>query len=339
MTAPRRQPRPGRATIYAVAEEAGVSIATVSRVLSSPDKVSQRTRDRVLAVIDRLHYVPHGAARSLAARAHEAYGLVLPELRGPYYAELLTGFESAAAERGASVVVLLTLDKPTADVAVRRLAGRVDAMALMGGAKVDPSTVAAIGSKVPVVQLAGADLDGVENYSTESTDSARELTEHLLVDHGRRQLLFVGSPADAPDVRRRYEGFVEAHAALGREAAPPVAADLSESAGQEIARAFVAGELSADGLVCANDELALAVMHGLAQAGVDVPTDVAVTGWDDWMAARYVAPGLTTVRQPVRDLGRLVGERLGGVLADPETPEPSNWLPTSVVLRRSCGCP
>lgn len=335
--------RPGRrrsssATIYAVAQEAGVSIATVSRVLSNPERVAARTRERVLAVIDELDYVPHGAARSLAARTHEAYGLVLPELRGPYYPELLTGFESAAAERGASVVLLLTLDKPSPDVAVRRLAGRVDAVALMGGAGVDPATVRAVGAKVPVVQLAGRQVEGVETFGTESTRSARALTDHLLTDHGRRRLRFVGSPGLASDVRHRYEGFVEAHVALGLPAPAPLDADLSEAAGEQVAEAFAAGELEADGLVCANDELALAVQHWLVERGVDVPGEVAVTGWDDWMAARYVTPGLTTVRQPVRELGRLGAHRLAEVLADADAPEPDPWLATEVVLRQSCGC-
>ncbi|MFK5647197.1 LacI family DNA-binding transcriptional regulator [Ornithinimicrobium sp. LYQ121] len=338
MTSPPRPRRPGPATIYAVAEEAGVSIATVSRVLSNPDRVAPGTRERVLAVIDELNYVPHGAARSLAARTHEAYGLVLPELRGPYYAELITGFESAAAERGASVLMLLTHDKQEPDLAVRRLAGRVDAIALMGGAGVTPSTVAAIGGKVPLVQLAGHEVEGVENFSTESTQSARSLTTHLLVDHGRRQLLFVGSPEGSPDVRRRYDGFVQAHADQGLEAADPVDVDLRETGGQDVARSFARGTLTADGLVCANDELALAVMRGLVEAGLDVPGQVAVTGWDDWMAARYVTPGLTSVRQPVRELGRLGAERLSGVLADPDAPEPDHRLSTSVVLRGSCGC-
>jgi LacI family transcriptional regulator len=338
MTSPSSPGASRRPTIYAVAQQAGVSIATVSRVLSDPGRVSAGTRERVLDVIDQLNYVPHGAARSLAARSHEAYGLVLPELRGPYYAELLTGFESAVAELGASVVVLLTLDKADPDLAVRRLAGRVDALALMGGAGVSTHTVTALRSKLPVVQLAGLEVPGVETYTSESTDSARQLTTHLLADHGRRRLLFVGSTQDAPDVRRRHDGFVEAHVEQGLQAVEPVPVALSERAGQEVADALVRGDLLADGLVCANDELALAVIHALSAAGVDVPAQVAVTGWDDHMASRYVTPGLTTVRQPVRDLARLVAHRLGDLLEDPDSPEPAHLLPTTVVTRRSCGC-
>ncbi|MGM0385526.1 MAG: LacI family DNA-binding transcriptional regulator [Actinomycetota bacterium] len=336
MTIPPRKGRPRHATIYSVAAQAGVSIATVSRVLSSPDKVAERTRDRVMAAIDELNYVQHGAARSLAFRSHEAYGLVVPELSGPYYADILSGFESAAAERGAGVYVQLTRDKPRSDLAVRRLAGRVDAMAIMGGSCVAASTVTALSHKLPVIQFAGVEVDGIETYGIESRTSARTLTEHLLVDHGRRNLRFVGSPDGAPDVQRRYEGFVDAHIAHDLEAAPPVTARLCEEEGQVVARTFAAGDLSADGLLCANDELALSVMSGLKDAGIDVPGSVAVTGWDDQPAAKYV--GLTTVRQSVRALGRLVAERLGEVLEDPSSPGRERWLPTRVVLRHSCGC-
>ncbi|GAA5165777.1 LacI family DNA-binding transcriptional regulator [Ornithinimicrobium tianjinense] len=334
-------PPPGgtRATIYEVAEAAGVSIATVSRMLSSPDKVSPRTREKVQQAIDVLNYVPHGAARSLAARQQEAYGLVLPELTGPYYPELLTGFESAAAERGASVVLLLTRDKPGVELALRRLAGRVDAVALMGGVHVPASVVADVARKVPVVGVAVAHLgSGVESFSTDNVDSARELTTHLISTHGLRRLVFVGATDTVPDAQGRYEGFVQAHRDAGLKAPPPVSAELSEEGGLRVADMVTTGVLSADGLVCANDELALALVRELPRAGIEVPGRLAVTGWDDQMAARYVTPALTTVRQPVRDLGQAAASRIHELLADPGSAPPDHRLATSVVIRRSCGC-
>lgn len=333
------RPRGGsRATIYQVAEAADVSIATVSRMLSSPDKVSPRTREKVQQAIDLLNYVPHGAARSLAARHQEAYGLVLPELAGPYYPELLTGFESAAAERGASVVLLLTKDKESVELALRRLAGRVDAVALMGGVHVSPGAISAVARKIPVVGVAVAHLEGVETFSTENLESARELTSHLLQVHGHRRLVFVGDTATVPDARGRYEGFVAAHRDAGLRATLPVAAELSEEGGKRVADMVSQGVLSADGLVCANDELALALLRGLSEAGIDVPGQLAVTGWDDQMAARYVTPALTTVHQPVRQLGESAARRIHELLAGSGSPPPEHRLATSLVLRRSCGC-
>ncbi|AQP49936.1 LacI family DNA-binding transcriptional regulator [Tessaracoccus flavescens] len=325
-----------RHTIYEVAAAAGVSIATVSRVLTKPDVVSPATREKVMLAVEELSYVPTGAARSLAARSNEAFGLALPELGGPYYAELLSGFEAAAAERGASVMVVLTRGKAHADKAVRRLAGRVDALAVMGGVEISESTLETLRRKVPLVVIAGGATE--ESFSTENVASARELTGHLLDEHSRTALRFVGDPERAPDVDERHRGFVAAHADRGLEPAPPIRCETLESEGERIADAVLACELAADALVCANDELALALQRTLMRGGLSVPEDVSVTGWDDMMAARYVTPGLTTVRQPVRELGALVVQRIEQLLGGDGASTLERRLPTTVVLRQSCGC-
>lgn len=327
-----------RPTIYSVADRAGVSIATVSRVLRRPGEVRAATRDKVLAVVDELGYVPDGAARSLAVKSHEAHGLVLPELGGPYYADLLTGYEQGAAEGGASVVVLLTEGKDDLDLLVRRLAGRVDGMVLMGAVPVSPSTVAAVRAKLPVLGLANSHEESVESFSTENLRSAQALTTHLIEVHGRRALRFVGSPEFADDVQERYAGFVAAHEAAGLAAAEPVPATFREDGGPRVVSLLVDGGLEADGVVCANDELALSVMRGLLAAGVRVPEQMSVTGWDDVMAARYVTPGLTTVSQPVRELGREVAVRMRALLEDRDSAPEQHVLPTRPVIRQSCGC-
>ncbi|MBB2986626.1 LacI family DNA-binding transcriptional regulator [Terracoccus luteus] len=331
---------PPGATIYSVAERAGVSIATVSRVIQRPEVVSGATRQRVLDAIDELHYVPLGAARSLAVRHHEAHGLVLPELAGPYFAELLVGFEERAAELGQSVVLLLADTKRDVDRAVRQLSTRVDGLAVFAST-VSAETVSRVRQgRKPVVTVAGgvaaAGL-GTESISAENASSARELTEHVLA-HGRRRVLFVGDPDLSSDTAARHDGFVAAHRARRRRPAPPVRIAFRENDGTEFAERLLAGEFTADALVCANDELALSVMTHLQDAGRDVPGDVAVVGWDDVMTARYVRPGLTTVRQPVADLGRLAAERLHH-LVDGDDPADEPWvLPTRLVLRGSCGC-
>ncbi|ANS79166.1 transcriptional regulator, LacI family [Serinicoccus hydrothermalis] len=331
--------RTRRPTIYSVADRAQVSIATVSRVLRRPGEVRPATRDKVLQVVEELGYVPDGAARSLAVKSHEAHGLVLPELGGPYYADLLTGYEQGAAEGGASVVVLLTDGKEDVDLLVRRLAGRVDGIVLMGAVQVSSATVSSVRGKLPVLALANSHEESVESFATENVRSAQELTTHLLDVHGRRRLRFVGSPDTADDVEDRYAGFVAAHEAAGLEAAPPVAAIFREEEGPRVASLLLEGGLEADGLVCANDELALAVMRHLLAAGVDVPGEVSITGWDDVMAARYVTPGLTTVSQPVRELGRQVAVRMRALLEDRSSAPEQHVLPTSPVIRQSCGCP
>ncbi len=332
--APQRATGP---TIYSVADLAGVSIATVSRVLQGSNAVSPASRQKVLDAVDQLDYVPVGAARSLAVRHHEALGLVLPELSGPYYAELLMGFESRAAELGHSVILLLAEGKDDLPRAVRQLTTRVDALAVLGGTAMAPAMAKVLRGKKPVVVIAGSAADDIENVMAESRRSAEQLTLHVL-DHGRSRLLFVGDPGVAPDIAGRYAGFVAAHVSRGLDAAEPVRVAYRESAGPEVAEAILAGTLVTDALVCANDELALSIMACLLDAGREVPGDLAVVGWDDVMTARYVRPGLTTVRQPVRDLGSLAAGRLHERLAgDPADPD-DHVLPTELVFRQSCGC-
>jgi LacI family transcriptional regulator len=326
------------ATIYSVAERAGVSIATVSRVLQGSTGVSDKTRAKVLAAVEELNYVPLGAARSLAVRQHEAVGLVLPELTGPYYAELLLGFETRAAELGQSVLVLLSEGKRDLPQAVRQLATRVDGLAMLGSAAIPDPVVHALHGWKPVVVIAGDDAPDVEAVGAENEGSAQELTAHL-IDHGRRRLLFIGDPDFAPDFRDRYSGFVAAHRAKGRPAAEPVRIMFREADGAAFAQRLLAGEFEADALVCANDELALSIVTTLQDGGLAVPDDIAVVGWDDVMTARYIRPALTTVRQPVRELGALVAERLHERVAGLPHREGRQVLPTRVVLRSSCGCP
>ena len=325
-------PESSAVTIYAVAEHARVSIATVSRVLQGSTLVAESTRQRVLDAVRELDYLPSGAARSLAERRHHTLGLVLPELGGPYYAELLAGFETRAAELRQGVMLVIAGDSSPGD-AVLSLATRVDGIAFLGG---DVERVTRSTKKV--VLIAGDARPDVEVISTENHDGARRLTEHLF-SHGHGRLLFVGDPGAAHDVRERYEGFVAAHLDRGLEAREPVLAPFRESDGLQVAERIIDGEIDADALVCGNDELALAIMARLMKAGIDVPVDIAVVGWDDVMTARYVRPGLTTVRQPVRAVGALAAERLFHLVSGTATDVEQHVLPTEVVIRGSCGCP
>lgn len=335
---PKGAGRDGSPTVYSVAEAAGVSIATVSRVLHSPERTSPETRRQVLAAIAELNYVQRSSARSLAVGRHEAHGLILPTLDGPYFTELVVGYESAAAELGQSVVLTLVGGDVDLAGAARRLATRVDGLVVFGGSELPTSAVAALAERMPVILVAGdAPQPEIEAISTENVTSAVELTTHLF-DHGRRQLLFVGDHG-ARDVRDRWQGFVRAHQVRwGADPADAVRVDCTESGGRRFADEFLAGRHLADGLVCANDELALAVMDRLLRHGVHIPTDLAVVGWDNIMASRYIQPGLTTVSQPVHELGALVANRLHARISGAPVNSQQALLPTSVVLRSSCGC-
>ncbi len=325
------------ATIYAVAERAGVSIASVSRVLRGGKPTSPEVREKVLRAAEELAYLPQTAARSLAVRRSEAHGVVLGDLGGPYYTELMLGYQSVAARHGQSVVVRLLAADDRPEDAIRELAGRVDGITIAGPDVSDP-TIAALARSLPIVLIGRDPVPGCCSLTTENTATATALTRHL-IDHGRRRLLFVGEPVGSHDVTARYRGFRTALADAGLEDPGPLRVAQTEASGRSVIADRADRWRAADALVCANDELALAIQDSLLRRGVAVGDDIAVTGWDDVRTARYVRPGLTTVAQPVHRLGALaaqwVHDRVGG---GPRTDE-STTLPTRPVYRQSCGCP
>jgi len=313
------------ATIYEVAQHAGVSIATVSRALRDSSLVTEQTRARVHAAAAELRFTPSRLGRSLAEGRHAANGIVFPDLVGPYYAEVVLGYEETAAELGASVLILATHGRD-AVAAVRDLAGRVDGLAIMGNTVAD-DVVAAI--TVPRVLIARPPVAGVDTVRTRNERTATGLATHLLA-HGHRRFVFLGDPATAPDVAGRYAGL---QAALPTPV-PVVPCDLHLDAGQAAARDVLRDP--PDAIVCANDEVALGVLLAAEAAGLDVPGDVAVTGWDDLLAARFA--GLTTVRQPMRELGAIAARWLHSrINEDDGPPARRRVLPTQLVVRRSCG--
>ena len=324
------------ATVYEVAARAGVSIATVSRTFSDSSKVAARTREAVLEAAQDLQYVPAAAARALAGRRTRALGAVLPHIDGHYYAQLLVGFEVAASELGLSVVLALASPDGVRSTAALDLLGRVDGVAFMAPSGADDAFVARVTGLRPTVTVARGQVEGAEAIHAENREPARELTAHLL-SHGRRRLGFVGRPEEGSDIAGRHRGCLEALRAEGLELVRLHEADPVEEAGREVAERILRGPLDVDALVCGNDELALAVVSRLVEGGVRVPEDVAVTGWDDTVAARYLTPGLTTVHQDVAELGALAARHLAARIDGEAALEPVT-VESRAVLRASCGC-
>ena len=334
----QRRTRGDNVTIRDVAREADVSIATVSRVLRGSEVVTDATRDRVLEVVDRLAFTPSRAARSLAERRHAANGIVFPDLSGPYFAEVVLGYEEVAAALGRSVLILSTHGRDAAPDMVLELATRVDGLVVLGRTVAD-DVVAEIRSRgVPVVLLARpalADAAGrlapADVVAADNHDSAHDLVAHLLAD-GHRDLVFAGNPDASPDVAMRWSA-VRTAATAGGAHVRLVRAGFGEDDGAPLLD-HLRGDGLPDALLCANDELALGVVEALRAAGIDVPGDVAVTGWDDVMAARYAR--LTTVRQPMRELGATAARLLDARISDPARPAVHRVLTTDLVVRGSC---
>jgi LacI family transcriptional regulator len=320
-------------TIRDVATRAGVSIATVSRALRDVDSVAPATRDRVVRAASDLEYVPSHLGRQLAQGRHAANGIVFPDLSGPYYAEVVLGYEAAAAELDRSVLILSTHGRPDADVLVTELAARCDGLVVLGRTVDDDLVQKLTRRGTPVVLVARTPLEDTDSVNAENRATASALGEHL-VGRGARDILFVGDPEVSPDVAERYESLCAAAESGGVAVGLAAIDDFSEDGGARAAREVLAG---ADGLPdaisCANDELALGLMLGLREAGVRVPDDTLVSGWDDVMAARYA--GLTTVRQPMRELGSRAARLLDELIHHTREEPAHEVLMTQLIVRSS----
>jgi LacI family transcriptional regulator len=328
-----------RPTIRDVAQHAGVSIATVSRALRDSGSVRQDTRARVLEAAQQLHFTPSRLGRQLAERRHAANGIVFPDLAGPYYAEVVLGYEAVAAERERSVLILSTHGRANAESMVADLATRCDGMVVMGRTVSDDVVERLASRGMPVVLLARPPIGEVDSVNADNRSSAVALGRHVLAQ-GARRVAFVGDPSASPDVQDRWSGLQEALAEAS--AAGEASLDLvrvsgfGEETGVAVARTALESRGTRplpDAFLCANDELALGLMDTLLAADVAVPDRVMVTGWDDVMAARYA--GLTTVRQPMRALGGTAARLLDELVTGARTEPRHELLPTELVTRAS----
>lgn len=337
-------------TVYEVADQAGVSTATVSRVIHGSSLVHPDTRDRVLAVIEDLGYVPDGSAQGLSRRRKDIIGLAALE-RGVtevgiektsplFMDELVHAVESVL--RGTDCSLLLTFG-PAGEPFQRRirsLSGKVDGL-LVAEEVMPPAQLRALARRIPVVAIAGRrDETELDVVAVDNTAGMRALAAHLIEDHGYRRLGFLAGPADSPDARERLEAFRRAVAEHpGCVLDPVLEGDFSEASGAAAARSLLALRPAPEVVACANDQMAIGVLLQVQESGAATRRAMAVTGFDDIYASRVVAPQLTTVGQPFRELGHRAAQRLRARIEDRELPAHTEILPTRCVIRASCGCP
>jgi LacI family transcriptional regulator len=313
-----------------------VSIATVSRVLSENPSVRAETRDRVLAAAEELGWRPSSLARSLAGEPSGVVGLVFPELIGHYAAQVVLGFEERAIAADGSVYVLATHGRARSGELVRDLAARTDGLVIMDRT-VDDALVEELSERgTRIVLFARPPVGPVPSVRAENRRASEELASHL-IGHGHRRLAFVGDPDAAPDLAERWAGFRAAHAAAGL--APPESPQrcgFTQDDGYRAASQVLDREPRPTAVVCATDELALGVYWLAGDRGLQLPADLAVTGWDDLAASRALNPPLTTVHQPIKRLGERAADLLYGLIDG--QPVGSEVLPSALVIRGSCGC-
>jgi LacI family transcriptional regulator len=340
------------ATIRDVAERAGVSVATVSRVLNGKEVVREETLRQVLDAARALHYVPNVAARSLSNRRSQTIGVVLPDVHGEFFSELIRGIDVAA--RNERYHVLVSGSHSDAGETLEVLAamrGRVDGLVLMAPMAPDVALAAlheSLPSGLPLVLLSSS-ADGRDAIAIDNYGGAREMVRHL-GGLGHRRIAFIQGPARNADAEERLRGFRDGLGELG--AAPAdlrrleLAGDFTEESGHAAARAALTLKPRPTALFAANDSMAVGALAALAEAGVEVPREMSVTGFDDIPIARYVAPPLTTIRVDIADLGRRAFALLLDAIRQPAAPAASSataarrdCLATNLVVRRSSCSP
>ncbi len=304
------------ATIRDVARAADVSVASVSRVLNGHDNVRAELRERVEAAAARLGYVPHAGARSLSLARSNAIGVVLPDLHGEFFSELLRGMDREASAQGLQLLLSNMHAEPARGVeALRTMRGRVDGMVVMAP-HIDPDQLFAhLPKGVPVVLVNCAPHHQPRpELRIDNVRGARAMVDHLVAT-GRRRILHLAGPIGNIDAEERVGGYRDGIAAAGLQPMIERGTFLEES-GISVAETLAREGSDVDAVFAANDMMAIGVLMGLRRAGVAVPDRIAVAGFDDVPLARLISPSLTTLRIDIADLGaraiaRLT-DRIGG---------------------------
>jgi LacI family transcriptional regulator len=333
-------------TIKDVAREAAVSVATVSRVYNDSANVRDDTRERVRRVGARLGYSPHGGARSLITRTTHTVGVLLPDLYGEFFSELIRGIDQTVQAHGYHLLVASSHDAPVEiEAALRSMRGRVDGLIVMSPTMDAQKAVRHLAHHFPVVLLnctvrRGAENDGAEldAITIANFQGARAMVRHLAQLGHRRIAIIGGSPRNF-DAAERLRGYRAAlrEAALERVPEWEVHGDFGERSGHQAARALLRLEPCPSAIFAANDAMAIGALSALREAKVRVPQDVAVVGFDDIPMARYMNPPLTTVHVDIGDLGQRATQRLIGRLNGTVTNARQQTVSASLVVRSSCG--
>jgi LacI family transcriptional regulator len=326
------------ATIKDVARAAGVSVATVSRALNGAENVLPHTRQRIVDIARELRYAPSGAARSLITRKTDTIGALLPDLHGEFFSELIRGIDQAARARGLHLLLSSSHDDATeAAAALRAMNGRVDGLIVMSPHADDDFLSQNLPPNLPAVLLnSGLQRPAQRVFAIDNFGGARAMTEHLVAS-GRQRIAFLGGPAANFEARERERGY---RAGLPAGMTPwLLEGDFSEAGGQRAAAQLLALPAAErpDAVFAANDIMAIGLLGTLVAAGLRVPDDIALAGFDDIPIARYVSPALTTIHVPIADLGIDALEALADRLESHETDTTTTVMPVRLVVRRSCG--
>jgi len=325
------------ATVHEVARVAGVSAATVSRLLNGTAKVSDDKRQAIEQAIERLNYKPNVLAQNLKTGSSRTIGILTQSLASGYFADAMAGVDEAL--QGTGYAPLIVSGHWHADEEAERIelliARRVDGLVILSG-NLEDEQILALSEQVPIVAF-GRDLQGPRTYGfcLDNYRGACDAVEHL-VEHGHRDIAFIAGPSDHRDALARLAGYRDT---LARHGIKPqrklvLPGDFSESGGLQAVERLLASGQRFTAIFAANDLTAYGARLALFRRGIAVPDEVSVVGFDDLHSSMYTTPPLTTVRQPLFDVGQRLGRAILRMIRQQplelEVPEPTLVVRESV---------
>ena len=337
-------PKKQQPTISDVAQKAGVSIATVSRVINGTTSVAAETEQRVRDAINELAFVPRAAARVLASNRTETLGLLLPEIGGAFFSPLLRGIEAEAQAAGFDLLIHATSHIPHAStpVAHRPLGEHNTDGLIVFTQSIDEKELSRLHAlNFPLVllyQTSPSSLD-IPSVTIENKSGAQLIVEHLIQVHSCRRIVFLRGPDGNEDSEWRERGYRETLETHGIPFDPSLVTvgGFNEEDAQVAMQKLLMDGVEFDAVFGGDDDTAAGVISALTQVGKRIPQDVAVAGFDDVPIARYLRPALTTVRAPIEQVGR-EGVRQLVRLINGRQAEALVLMRTELVIRESCGC-
>jgi LacI family transcriptional regulator, repressor for deo operon, udp, cdd, tsx, nupC, and nupG len=337
MLTPRKTP-----TIQDVARHASVSAATVSRVLSSPERVSETTRERVHAAVRETGYTINQAARSLRLKAARTILMAIPNIGNPYYSTVLEAVLQEAATRGYSVLVASRIgDDPNRWLSDYLLSTRADGLLLFDGA-LDTSRLHSLNAEGVMLPLVAAYDEvpdpAINSVITDNRLAAKRAIEHL-IELGHTKIGHVIGPSRNRQTNERLVGFSQAlqEAGLPIRTEWLVQGSYNMQSGKVAAERMLMREERPTAVFCGNDEMAIGFIHRMRQAGIECPQDISVIGFDDIDMSEYFDPPLTTMRQPREQMGRIATRSLIDIIEGiaPEDDPIHVVLTSDLVVRES----
>ena len=331
------------ATIKDVAKKAGVSIATVSRVINNSPKVSEKTRQRVLEVIRELNFMPNIIAQGLQTKRTNTIGLIFPDATSYYFAEIIRGIIGVVQKQKYHVVISSSHDE---NDELRTLismlqSGRVDGMVLMMPTITDSKFLKHTLKNFPVVFVCTNIKTGKStSVIIDNFNGAKKVTSHL-IEHGHRRIGFIHGSPNNFDSRERYRGYLSAlaNAGISKSELYEARGNFTEQSGFNAAMELFSQPSPPTAIFAANDSMAIGAIEAAKRLSLNVPNDVAIVGFDDISTSRYVEPALTTVRVPVFEVGEIVGKIiLKHLSGEGGSVEEKIVIPVELVVRKSCGC-